>query len=164
MTILCFLFFILTMLSILGQTFYQGKFNYMCRLAARPSNGSWPVAPWVRRPCSTSPTTGFQCPPGTFCGSDYQFREQILAEHFQQAVRIKELNYGITNYDSFLSSFLTSFQIMQLSDWQDIFYLMRDVYPSQVGYVYVLMVIIICNYFIANMIVASMMHQHVLLT
>lgn len=74
------------------------------------------------------------------------------------------MNYGITNYDTFLSSFLTSFQIMQLSDWQDIFYLMRDVYPSEVGYVYVLMVIIICNYFIANMIVATMMHQHVLLT
>jgi len=96
---------------------FSGLFNYRCRLTPKPVNGEWLVNQSITRLCSNYPGLGYKCPDGNYCGSDYQYKDQIKPELFLKSMKIQEFNYGISKYDNFVDSILTSFHLLYKTDW-----------------------------------------------
>lgn len=64
--------------------------------------------------------------------------------------------YGIVIFDSFLDSFLSVFQIISMDNWSGIMYNLIDATGS-VGITYCFFLIIICAFFVMNMLLAVIM-------
>lgn len=103
-TIIGLLLFILGMMALLGQGLFQGTLHYQCVSPAGVTT----------RICSPSVHYGYQCPPPLLCRLS------------PSTPAIRKFNFGMTNYDNMISAWLTSFQLLQKSDWQDIMYIYRD--------------------------------------
>jgi len=66
------------------------------------------------------------------------------------------MNYGITNFDNLLYSFLTVFQCMTLEGWFKIMTLVIDAHNMFVPPVYFVLAITICHYLFYNLTIAVM--------
>lgn len=56
---------------------------------------------------------------------------------------IKELNYGLTNFDNILNAFLTIFQSITLEGWTTIMYMMQDAYTKYITSIYFVLVVVL---------------------
>ncbi len=164
-TILALVSIMLLLFTVQGQSMFQGRLNYRCRYTPRPVDGAWPVNPGIRHFCRNSINSmGVTCPPSNTCGSDYEYASLIKPENFLVYMKKTEMNFGLTQYDNFVSSMMTSFQVMHLTHWHEILYLFQGFSPAPLSILYVVMLIIVCNYFIANMLVAATMENYRKLT
>lgn len=141
--------------AILGMSLWAGALHYWCRTTLEPVNGDWPVVENDFRVCG-----GFhKCE--VICGSLYDAFDKgfNITVPLDWDSKTQELNYGITNFDNFLTSFLSIFQVSTLEGWTDIMFMIQDAYNWYVSALYFIFCIIICNYFILNLNVAVMLEN-----
>ena len=91
---------------------------------------------------------------GTFV--DYHLSEEVKSNMWRDSY-IKELNYGITNFDDIASSYLTIFQCTTLEGWTKIMEMMQDGYSLFFSTIFFMALVIICSYFLLNLTVAVML-------
>ena len=70
---------------------------------------------------------------------------------------IPELNFGITNFDNFASSYLTIFQCTTKEGWTRVMTIIQDGYSFAAACIFFICFIIICSYFLLNLTVAVML-------
>jgi len=63
-------------------------------------------------------------------------------------------NWGFTNYDSFFSSFLTTFQVITLEGWSDIMYQVTDAWLHVPAIIIFACQVIVCGYIVLNLVLA----------
>lgn len=73
--------------------------------------------------------------------------------------KLKEFNYGITNFDNLGSAYLTIFQCTTLEGWADIMNMIKDSYNQFTTIIFFISCVIICSYFLINLTVAVMLDQ-----
>lgn len=159
------MFFILTF-SLFGLQMWAGTAHYRCRKTAHPVNGDWPLVEGDTRLCGSF----HQCKANTYCGSlyetflpnekgvkvQYELSPKVKANLNRDSV-IKELNYGITSFDTIGSSYLTVFQCTTLEGWSDIMEMIQDSYSIVTSSLFFLTLVIVCSYFLLNLTVAVML-------
>lgn len=100
------LFFFL-IFAILGVNLFAGLTHYRCRVTETPIDGDWIPVEDDTRICGSR-----SCPTG-WCGSLIQAHDKrgnVTVDDLYRDSDIKELNFGITNFDDIFSAFLTIFQ------------------------------------------------------
>lgn len=131
-------------------------------MSLEPIDGDWQPVPSDFRVCG-----GFhQCntSAGQACGSlfDPQYRDALYSlsdEHLSRDSVLKELNYGITNFDNILNAFLTVFQCMTLEGWVDIMTLAIDAHSLFVSSVLFLVMIFVMHYLFINLAVSVLAYN-----
>jgi len=99
----------LLIFAIFGLQVWNGVNHHQCRLTPLPVNGDWVLAPGEVKICG-----GFyKCPEPYTCGSlfDPKVRDLLTLtdDQLYRDTNVKELNWGITNFDNILSALLTLF-------------------------------------------------------
>jgi len=64
------------------------------------------------------------------------------------------INYGITTFDNLGVGFITIFQMITLEGWVDIMYNLMDTGMPWMAVVYCSAVVLICSFFLLNVILA----------
>jgi len=67
---------------------------------------------------------------------------------------IEGLNWGFTNYDSFPSAFVTTFQAITLEGWTDIMYQIIDTWALVPAVAIFCIQVILCGYIVLNLVLA----------
>lgn len=102
--------FFFIIFAILGVSLWDGKIHFRCYETEFPNeDGTWKLFKEENDfLCSADRT----CPAGSFCGSLFEAKEAgyyIKNENLWIDTSVKNLNYGITNFDNVFSAFLTIF-------------------------------------------------------
>jgi len=137
-----------------------------------PQDCIWPINDNDERVCSLFKGEGYACSSTqnignkhtTYtCGSNFdlfgnpRFVNDVRPYGYPRMMSgtfLDALNWGYTNYDSFLSAFLTSFQIVTLEGWSDIMYQVMDVWPKLPTAIIFSFHVILCGYIILNLVLA----------
>ena len=137
-----------------------------------PQDCIWPIDINDERICSLYRTGKHHCSPifngskivlNRTCGSNFDlFGNSRFVDsnnpfgypRMEDAVFIKPLNWGFTNYDSFLSAFVTSFQVITLEGWTSIMYQIIDSWSSAPTVLIFSVQIILCGYIVLNLVLA----------
>lgn len=139
---------VICLLAILGQNLWVNQLNSRCRTTQVPLSGVWEVTS-QRRICSRNNP----CGPNEYCGSNYDYADEISGD-LSAATDIVQLNYGITNFDFLQNTYLTLFQLIMIEDWPKLAQMMADANGKLITYFYIVMYILVCSYFILNLIVS----------
>ena len=145
---------------------WGGIIHNRCRKTPHPVDGDWKVVEGDTRICGSF----HQCAPGAYCGSlfetslpgpdgvkiDYYLKDEVRNNLWRDSM-IKELNYGITNFDTIASSYLTIFQCTTLEGWTKIMQMMQDGYSLFFSTMFFIALVIVCSYFLLNLTVAVML-------
>ena len=147
--------------AILGVSLWDGRIHYRCYQTEGPlEDGSWQVVEDDKALCSQYRP----CPAGTFCDSLMNVREDRLSERLVQDLwihsDIKELNYGLTNFDDIGSAFLTIFQCITMEGWTYIMNIYEDAYLAWFVDVYFIGCVVICSFFLLNLTIAVMLMKY----
>jgi hypothetical protein len=120
--------FFFTIFSILGVAIWSGKIHYRCYTTPGPVDGEWELLPDYVHLCTSSDLNS--CPSNStsvsYCGSRFeQFYENGTRYAFNEPnlwidTNVEEFNYGITNFDSIGSAFLTIFIVTTMDGWTKI--------------------------------------------
>ena len=104
---------------------------------------------------------------GTYCGSLFEttFKDangkstkyDLKVDNLYRDTFTRELNFGITNFDSIGNSFLTIFQCTTLEGWSRIMMMIQDSYSIFTSSIFFIVLVIICSYFLLNLTVAVML-------
>ena len=150
------LFFFL-IFAILGVNLYAGLGHYRWRETPYPVNGDWVAIEGDTRLCGER-----SCPEGT-CGSLIEAHDKhhnITVGDLYRDSDIKELNYGLTNFDNIFNAFLTIFQCITLEGWTEIMYMMQDAYQKYITAIYFLLAVVIWAFFLINLTIAIMLKNY----
>ena len=151
--------FFFTIFAILGVSIWEGKIHYRCYETPTPFlNGTWNVFEDDKRLCSSERS----CPEGTFCGSLVEVYKDsdINSTLLWKDTYIKELNYGITNFDNFFYAFLTIFQCITMEGWTEIMNIYTDAYMNWFVKLYFISSVVICSFFLLNLTIAVMLMKY----
>ena len=139
-----------------------------------PQNCIWPIDNNDERVCSLSGFGFHSCSPlhtssivnGTLdrtCGSNYDRfgnnrfvnnDEPYGFERMNSGTFLEGLNWGFTNFDSFLSAFITTFQVITLEGWTNVMNQVVDAwYFAPTVFIFSLEVIL-CGYIVMNLVLA----------
>ena len=152
--------FFFIIFSILGVSLWDGEIHYRCYETELPDpvDGSWNVVSDDKALCSSVK----ECKVG-YCNSmmnvtflGYKLAEENLWIHSD----IKELNYGITNFDNICSAFLTIFQCITMEGWTIIKNIYEDAYISWFVNVYFISCVVIATFFLLNLTIAVMLMKY----
>lgn len=137
-----------------------------------PKNCIWPIDDVDERICSLSGKGNHHClylDQSTHtlqertCGSNYdrfgnpRFIDSQIPfgyPRMRSGTFIESLNYGFTNYDTFISAFLTSFQVITLEGWTDLLYQIMDAWMVTPAIVIFALQVVICGYIVLNIVLA----------
>jgi len=153
-------FFFFMIFAILGVTLWEGRIHYRCYETPEPSSdGTWVVSKTDLRLCSDYRP----CPEGLYCRSKtihpfYKGKENLF--NIWKDFEIKELNYGITNFDNCLTAFLTIFQCITMEGWTKIMNIYEDAYLGWFVNLYFTTCVIICSFFLLNLTIAVMLMKY----
>lgn len=87
---------------------------------------------------------------------DY-FLAPEVRDNLYRDTKYKELNFGITTFDTIGSSYLTIFQCTTLEGWTNVMSMIADGYNLYTVSVYFLLLVVVCSYFLLNLTVAVML-------
>lgn len=99
------------------------------------------------------------------CLSLYDFHKEGVyfispIENMQKSdLYIKELNWGLTTFDNFLTSLYVVFQSATFEAWSDIMYMVMNGQDYYISLFYFIFLIFILSYFILNLTVAVMLYN-----
>ena len=126
--------FFFTIFSILGVAIWSGKIHYRCYMTEQPVDGVWEL--WSNEThtydtlCSPDQPNNMACPLGGFCGSRFEYEYDVTdGSHYQFTdfpnnlgvdTALEEFNYGLTNFDSIGSAFMTIFIVTTMDGWTKI--------------------------------------------
>lgn len=122
-----------------------------------PRECVWPIDHADTRVCTLSGTGLHSCGAERWCGSNYdQFgNERFTHERvMQSSTFICDLNWGLTQFDSIGSAFLTIFQCITTEGWSSIMYQVQDAYQSAVASIYFIFLIMFGSFFLLNLTLA----------
>ena len=136
-----------------------------------PQNCVWPIDDQDKRVCSLTNIGLHSCSPYYFssdptnrtCGSNFdRFGNQRFTNdknpygyaRMKSGTFLKELNWGFTNFDSFLPAFMTTFQVVTLEGWTDVMNEIVDAwYFAPTVFIFSIEVIL-CGYIVLNLVLA----------
>lgn len=117
--------FFFMIFAILGVSLYSGTVHARCYETEWPlPDGTWNIVEGDTRICSKVRP----CDPGAFCSTVIEAQNagyQVNAGLWDSS-DIPELNYGLTNFDNILWSFLTIFQCITEEGWTNIMDIYKD--------------------------------------
>lgn len=137
-----------------------------------PQDCIWPIDNSDERVCSLSGKGGHKCSPlygstsgavNRTCGSNFdrfgnpRFINTIEPYGYPRMKSgnfIEGLNWGFTNYDSFPSAFLTTFQAITLEGWTDVMYQIIDAWAMVPTVAIFCVQVILCGYIVLNLVLA----------
>lgn len=137
-----------------------------------PQDCIWPIDNDDERVCSLSSKGGHRCTPlyqsnsesaNRTCGSNFdafgnpRFVDTIQPYGYPRMKSgnfVEGLNWGFTNYDSFPSAFVTSFQVITLEGWTDIMYQIIDAWALVPAVALFCIQVILCGYIVLNLVLA----------
>ena len=150
--------------AIFGLTMWKGQLHYRCRKTKYPVDGDWEVVEGDHRICGSSHTCEVAC------GSLYELmlpnEEGVLTNYtLDSSIPLDRdsksifQNYGITNFDSILSAYLTIFQCTTLEGWSDIMIMIEDGYNIIMSSFFFILCVLVCSYFLLNLTLAVMLDK-----
>ena len=137
-----------------------------------PQNCTWPLDNDDERICSLSAFGQHLCQPlytstgamiNRTCGSNYDrfgnprfvtSNEPYGYNHMSIGTYSKELNWGLTNFDSFFSAFVTTFQVITLEGWTDIMSQILNAWHFAPTVFIFSLEVILCGYIVLNLVLA----------
>ena len=137
-----------------------------------PKDCIWPIDTDDERVCSLSGNGYHMCPSvvtldGSLlertCGSNFDrfgnprfkdFPEPYGFPRMKNGVFIEGLNWGFTNYDNFLSAFVTTFQVVSMEGWTDVMYQIIDAWAIVPAILVFVITIIFGGYIVLNLVLA----------
>ena len=137
-----------------------------------PQDCIWPIDVGDERICSLNKRGQHTCPPlyidtgkiiRRTCGSNYDVFGNprfVNTQHPYGYPRMKSgtfneaLNWGFTNYDSFLPAFITTFQAITLEGWTDVMYQIIDAWSLAPTVAIFCTQVILCGYIVLNLVLA----------
>ena len=140
--------------AILGLNVYSGVLSQRCRTTSAPIDGVWPVDNSTLRVCGGS----FQCPTGEYCGSDYEYIDQLNGS-VGTDLFYSEFEWGLMNFDNILNSMATIFVLMSMVGWSNIFDMVVDATDKASSLIFFVMTILIILAFTINMVVAIIVDE-----
>ena len=129
------LLFFMILFAIIGLSIWMGRLYYRCRVENQPTvEGTFPVAKGFEHLLCGGEVT---CPRNTACLSSYSFFPTMLNNtYLDSEVNIRELNYGITNFDNIFSSMLVVFMATTGEAWSSVMLIMMNGYNYYISAVY----------------------------
>jgi len=73
----------------------------------------------------------------------YDDGKNITVDDLFRDSDIKELNYGLSNFDNIFNAFLTIFQCITLEGWTKIMYIMQDAYTPYITAIYFVLAVVV---------------------
>ncbi len=128
-----------------------------------PKNCIWPVDDTDGRVCSLNEVGRHHCPSDRTCGSNYDAfgnprfidsNQPYGYSRMKYGTFIEDLNWGFTNYDSFLPAFLTTFQVITLEGWTSVMYQLIDAWYLAPTVAIFCIQVILCGYIVLNLVLA----------
>lgn len=137
-----------------------------------PQDCIWPIDDKDERVCALSKSGTRNCAPlyksngqviNRTCGSNYDaFGNPRFIDsnrpygypRMKSGTFIQALNWGFTNYDSFLPAFLTTFQVITLEGWTDIMYQLTDAWSFAPTVTIFCIQVVLCGYIVLNLVLA----------
>ena len=154
-----FLFISTLIFSIIGFSFFNSRFEYLCRLNEEPINGILEINELFK---------------DTLCGGENKCNNKInlclsskklkkentyLMINIQDEISNENFNYGITNFDNVLKSFLIVFISISKSGWSVFMKLMIDGYNYYASILFFVLCIIVNNFFFMKLIIAAVFQK-----
>ncbi len=139
-----------------------------------PQNCTWPIDEDDERICSATGSGHHLCSPiynslaeddvvNRTCGSNYdrfgnpRFINDIEPYGYprmKSGTFVEDLNWGFTNFDTFLSAFITTFQVITLEGWTDILNQVIDAWYFAPSVFIFCVEVILCGYIVLNLVLA----------
>ena len=139
-----------------------------------PQNCTWPIDDNDERVCSLTGLGHHVCSPiyttssvksaiNRTCGSNYdrfgnpRFVNDMEPYGFprmESGTFIQNLNWGFTNFDSFLPAFVTTFQVITLEGWTDVMNQIIDTWYFAPAVFFFCVEVILCGYIVLNLVLA----------
>ena len=153
------LFISILFFSIIGFSFFNSRFEYLCRLNEEPINGILKINEIFK---------------DTLCGGYNKCNNKIdlclsskklkkektyLIMNIQDEISNENFNYGITTFDNILKSFLIVFITISKSGWSVFMKLMIDGYNYYASILFFVLCIIINQFFLLKLIIASVFQK-----
>ena len=132
----------------------------------------WPIDIFDERVCSLNGNGIYSCPtiypPGLkeinrTCGSNYDRfghprflnkNDPYGQPRMKHGTYNEALNWGFTNYDSFIQAFVTTLQIITLEGWTDIMYQIVDAWAFTPTIIIFCAQVVLCGYIVLNLVLA----------
>ncbi|CAI2378686.1 unnamed protein product [Moneuplotes crassus] len=156
--IMIFAFFFLLIFAILGISLWAGDIHYRCRTTPAPVDGDWIVAPGEYTTCGDR-----SCPDGTYCGSlidQFDNHGTVNVSDLYRDTKIKNLNWGFTNFDNIAYAFLTIFQVTTMEGWTNIMYIYQNSSSRYIAPLYFIFLLFVGSFFILNLTIAIMLDKY----
>lgn len=110
----------------------------------------WIQVPDLTRVCSTDGLGVYECPGNYTCGNP----QNLMNLNNENISDDATINYGITNFDNLGSSLLSVFQIVTTVNWVQLMLDLMDADIPVIGAFYCFLIIILCSFFLMNLILA----------
>ena len=131
----------------------------------------WPIDSNDERVCSLSGTGLHSCPSiylgskkvNRTCGSNYDrfgnprfmnLNDPYGHPRMKHGTYVGTLNWGFTNYDSFMQAFVTTLQVITLEGWTDIMYQIIDSWSFTPTVIIFCIQVVLCGYIVLNLVLA----------
>jgi hypothetical protein len=160
--ILSLAIFFFLIFAILGVNLWSGTIHYRCWSTNEQGVVDFTTSTPADK-IGLCTVGGSQCHSGYKCASLLKHLIETnapsLAEGYQYS-EVRELNWGITNFDNIGSAFLTIFQCITMEGWTEIMYIYMDAYSTVIVVFYYICCVIVCSLFLLNMTIAVMLKQY----
>ena len=167
-----FLAFIVLLFGILGIQLFSGVLYNRCRKYPIKINDNYnntgipyyQSIPINQKICSPENFTGtFQCPLNSYCVNFYNiidyFELNVTIDSFlieDEGLRNNSwLNFGLSNFDNIISSFINSFSFLTLQNWSDVLTKLLDGCSKSSTILYFNGIVIIGGFFIIKLILSA---------
>ena len=127
-----------------------------------PRSCFWPSDPEDEKVCSSNGAGDYTCPLNLTCGSVYDYFGNSRfdnANAMREADFVPGRNFGYTNFDNFISAFITIFQCITMEGWVDIMYQLMDGHNSTFAAIYFTFLILFGSFFLLNLTLAVLWEQ-----
>jgi hypothetical protein len=151
-----FMSFFIFIFAVTGLHLFQGHYYTRCRLTEFPLNSTyWPID--ISQPRSCNGHFGnYECDVGTFCG---HMNDMNLPITNDPIVNNERIQYGVGTFDNFWQASLAVIQIITFDNWTIVMQFIIDSSDYYVGAVFCIVIVIICSFFLLNLILAVIMQS-----
>ena len=153
------LFISILFFSIIGFSFFNSRFQYLCRLNKEPINGILEINELFSNSlCGGKNKCNNKI---DLCLSSKKLKKEntYFMLDIQDEITNENFNYGITTFDNTLKSFLIVFITISKSGWSVFMRLMIDGYNYYASIFFFVLCIIINNLFLMKLIIATLFQK-----
>lgn len=154
LVVIVLMVYVFGLFAILGLNTYTNVLSQRCRTTSAPIGDVWPIDNSIMRVCGGF----FQCPEGTYCGSAYEFQDQLTGS-IDQELFYPEFEWGLMNFDNILNSMANIFVLMSSVGWSNIFDMVADATDKITALLFFVMTMLIILAFTINLVVAIIVDQ-----